>query len=757
MTTTQPPQQRHSKLIYGSNAVILAIIAAALVIAINYLFSQQTALRTRSFTGISLSPASVKLVQELDQKTKGTYTIANLFEAKFPSRQRTDDEQQKAENARLVADQLREYARHTSHIQVISPGTRDDVEVMIKDRFASEETVIRNALTDLEKFIKEMEVFCKKEGENFSQLAQQKADEEIVLIAVDLRRRFTDEIPERIAEARRVIEDQTNATLPRWNVLVNVTRISLEAIDENLKAFTEIFEHTKKSKIDKNTPPAVVNIINRVVEIAPEVTKQREAIKALNAKFDGLPTSKLSGINLPNEPCLVIFPPAESKDAQEIKIITRGMMFTDNKRAGQNTAIFEGEGPISSAILPLVRPDKVHVVFVGSDRGFLQQFGEVASRLEKANFSVDLWAPLDPREMAQMDPRMPPPDPKPKYAGKGVVWVVFTSEPKFTPPGQTDPLTDEITRHMDAGGATMFLASPAASTVSLEEPEAATTQPATAQSASTQPATKPAPAPVRKFIFNDLLAKFGVTVDSNLAVVSTFNKTDPRGVVFKITSGLVTASEYTDDAITEPLESLRTGFGIPMPDNSGAYNSMFLVSRVRAVKTNGAASSEIIYIPAANETYFPTDGFIKGVNWINDKNEVMIDDDPAAVKTPIQGPFPIAAKGSIGSGADEKRVVVVGNVSFAHTALVQAADIVQRPNGLMRVSVLPGNSELFVNAVMWLAKDENRIAISANAGSASRIKVAPATKRTIDWTILYTGLPLLALIAGAMVWKIRRR
>jgi len=121
-----------------------------------------------------------------------------------------------------------------------------------------------------------------------------------------------------------------------------------------------------------------------------------------------------------------------------------------------------------------------------------------------------------------------------------------------------------------------------------------------------------------------------------------------------------------------------------------------------------------------------------------------------------KGPITIAAAGSTpvadadatppagGAKPDEKkktetRVAVYGDSDFV-------------TNGVLGI---PGNRDLFLNTVNWLAQQENLIAIRPREAEDRRIALTPAQSR---WALIQSLLlvPGLVLIAGFITWWRRR-
>ena len=88
----------------------------------------------------------------------------------------------------------------------------------------------------------------------------------------------------------------------------------------------------------------------------------------------------------------------------------------------------------------------------------------------------------------------------------------------------------------------------------------------------------------------------------------------------------------------------------------------------------------------------------------------------------------------------ETRVVVFGDSDFAMNASAG----------------MPGNPNLFANAVNWLAQQEGLIAIRPTEAADRRLTMTPGNLRVTDMTTRF-GIPLMVFVAGIFVWRRRRR
>jgi len=69
----------------------------------------------------------------------------------------------------------------------------------------------------------------------------------------------------------------------------------------------------------------------------------------------------------------------------------------------------------------------------------------------------------------------------------------------------------------------------------------------------------------------------------------------------------------------------------------------------------------------------------------------------------------------------------------------------------------PGNTELFVSSVFWLAHQEQLIAASPRTQDLRRVDPIPAATLSVYRGVLVAGLPGLVFVVGVAVWLVRRR
>jgi ABC-type uncharacterized transport system involved in gliding motility auxiliary subunit len=104
-----------------------------------------------------------------------------------------------------------------------------------------------------------------------------------------------------------------------------------------------------------------------------------------------------------------------------------------------------------------------------------------------------------------------------------------------------------------------------------------------------------------------------------------------------------------------------------------------------------------------------------------------------------RGALGLAAAVTKKAGDAEARMVVFGDADFADNQFEKAG----------------GNSDLFLNAVNWLASQEARITIRPKQREASRLVLTEEDARFLNLFSM-NGLPMLVLAIGLSVWLVRR-
>lgn len=193
--------------------------------------------------------------------------------------------------------------------------------------------------------------------------------------------------------------------------------------------------------------------------------------------------------------------------------------------------------------------------------------------------------------------------------------------------------------------------------------------------------------------------------------------------------------DYGDHMLTKPLSSLES--------------IMFPIVPIETSAKAGYTTTRILPIPQTLKIWGET-----SVEQAMNGDEVKYDPPKGAMKGgDMPGPLYGGAVVEKNGGG---RVIVYGCIQYALNQMIGIPDPNLARQGIM-VSRFPGNSELFLNSVFWLSRQEPMISISPTAMEVSRIK--EINKGVLGfWRVgvLLVLLPALVVVAGVMMFMRRR-
>jgi hypothetical protein len=691
--------------LYGLNVALLVIVSLVILGFFFGLTSKYSKHWDMTSAGLySLSGSTKNLLKRIDDTGK-PYTLISMFPASANTEQ--SDKRQR------VVDELEEYARQSKNVKAEEgwSESRDVIEKRIRDLYAGELKPYEDTIGEFDKVSLEFEKFLKDEGVNIGAAAQKPGTPRAaVQQAAQLQGDFGTRAPEQIAEARRTVRRAVEAPLPEWSHVSDTVKGALD----QLTTMLDFFSDPAKSK--EAFEPAIADYFKSA---APRYKAMSDRLKAYKDKLAKLPTLKsetvLSGLR--GNTVLILGPTSA-------KVVDESEMFKPAPpRPGSQEpeSAFIGEQAISSALLGLLQPEKIKVVFVSAAPQQLttQSYALAADMLRTSNFDVLEWAPPG----RPTGPDQPPQDPNPPAQGKGVVWIVFPPAPPnpqmmmmgMMPP-DPGPLVEATKRHMAAGGQVMFLAD----------------------------ASSPGPMGGGGYPFDSLLKDFGIEVQSKYTVVQQREGVDPdSGQTLRVAVPVIDVKRYEQHEITAPMQSLELRV-TPVPGRSG-YIGMPTVVSVRQVAD--VEGKVLFSTPGTSDFWGESDYQLEKPDATFDKT------------TDFGSPVPLAAAAIRFKGQKDKeqRIVVAGTSALASNQMLE--ERLMREGNQLRVGVqYPGNGEFFRNSVLWLSGYESMISVSSKASVAMRIRdIAPGTLAGIRWGILFAGVPLASLVVGGLVWFWRRR
>jgi ABC-type uncharacterized transport system involved in gliding motility auxiliary subunit len=229
---------------------------------------------------------------------------------------------------------------------------------------------------------------------------------------------------------------------------------------------------------------------------------------------------------------------------------------------------------------------------------------------------------------------------------------------------------------------------------------------------------------------NALLGEYGVVVRDDAVVYNKVNM--PLFGMQTVVEVYISDDKYLDHEITNDIKKLTSVF---------------------------YGSSALSIVPLSDTMAFSATGIVQapdqswGETEIVGKKRPKYDED-SDISSPIilavaselreAKPNPTAPPHATQAFADigkkGPRVVVFGDTDFAANAF----------------SDNPGNQDLVLNAISWLARREKELGISAKAPDVRRAIVRPGQLAAIFWLSI-AGLPSIGIIIGGFVWWRRRR
>jgi ABC-type uncharacterized transport system involved in gliding motility auxiliary subunit len=205
---------------------------------------------------------------------------------------------------------------------------------------------------------------------------------------------------------------------------------------------------------------------------------------------------------------------------------------------------------------------------------------------------------------------------------------------------------------------------------------------------------------------NKVLEGWGVTPEKNLIL-----DLNPIGQIAGLGPQVALVTSYDSHAIVDDMKRRATGFPL---------------ARSLDIKNGGKTTVQKLF--SSSDSSLATSKL----------NSPAI--DPGDPKN-IKGPLLIGAAGTYNTGKENSqgRFVVIGSSSWAANSFI----------------TFNGNRDLALNAINWLASDEDLISIRPKERDDRRITLTQAQMRWLRITSQFL-LPLLVVLAGVSVWWRRR-
>ena len=204
----------------------------------------------------------------------------------------------------------------------------------------------------------------------------------------------------------------------------------------------------------------------------------------------------------------------------------------------------------------------------------------------------------------------------------------------------------------------------------------------------------------------NLLQSWGVTLSKDLIL-----DLNPIGQLAGVGPQVALVTSYSSQPIVNDMKGTATGFPL---------------ARSMEIKSTAKTSVQKLF-DSSSSSLATTNLSSASVNVNDPKNK--------------KGPFTIAAAGTYDTGKEngQGRFVVVGSSSWAANSFI----------------TFNGNDDLALNAINWLASDEDLISIRPKQREDRRITMTRAQLNLVRLTSQF-ALPLAVMIVGVGVWWKRR-
>ena len=683
--------------IYGSNTVLLVIAAVLVVIFVDWLSVRFNYARDCTTGGIySLSPKTLDLLKLVDKSGKQFYLVNE-----FPTSLDADPEEQI--QGMKIQRLIREYTNASRHVAQYQPATLNALKRKIRKRFGGAFGDYRKAVDQFQPLAARLLAFSKAEAKKIDALQNNPAvatnnNEGQNFATLQLTFSRSAGFPRIIAHLQRKVAATRKNPLPDWPTLTKSLAANMESIEQQ-------FEALSKKNVIAAFSPLVQALLKK------DAVAFKDQAKRLSAYVDVLKNLKpvKSGNVLKNlrADSLIVIGPTT------VKVLRRDQLFLPQGNSGQGKLryIFQGEQAVNSALLAMTEKHRTKVVFVSVNPMNLISVGgpltAAAKMLRENNFEVYQWSPGPGG-----NPQAPTAGENPPAIGKGVIWVILD----LPPSGQMaqiggmmySMLEQKINQQLAQGGNAMFLLS------AMPQQEMMMTQ--------------------GQIPFKAMLAGYGIRLRNTYQVMQ---RVAVRGG-HHMDVPEIQISTYPDTIITKSMESLETTLAGTQGQDGSFILSPTYVGMMSPLP-KGVHAQLLLQTSHSSDVFAQT--------------QPAAPNAPFNPLTDLKSPVPLGVMATKGT----QRVVAIGNMLFATDGLMNAASPTVANGQLTMISNFPGNAELLMNSIYWLAHQSHLIAASPRATVALRIKRMSGGEEAVVRMSSFVMPALLVIAIGLMVFVARRR
>ncbi|MCC7146624.1 MAG: Gldg family protein [Phycisphaeraceae bacterium] len=718
MKSTVPQTHAQRRARFGLNVAVSAAAAVVLVILLNvlvYLTLPGRGIFRLDLTATrrySLAEQTLGVLDRLDKP----YRIVSLV-----ARGGLPDEQQRISDQ--VLDLVDEYAARSSHIQVEHIATSDIArqESFLKelhDHYSAQLNPLAESIANSRKALDNLTTLAPAQAQAIEQLGKHAA-----LQSQDIRQALTHisqlyntrimALQQHLQRVGRLLD----GPLPNYPGAKAILEAAIEDLDGNFLApVAGQFEQWARqdqappllspSTLPRPTAAVPAAVRESLLQIAEQFEAQRKDLQTVVTALRVAPAVQQYEelvTQLGSNDVLVVIGPGQVRVLSVLELFRPAEAGADGPQEVPEYS-FLGEEMLTGALVAMALNPPPLVVFLyaggppplGQDGQYL--FNYVAEQLRKVGFRVEQWTPQPMTDRSGQNTIKPADPPKPQ-AGQKTVWVVLPADAgdmNFLAQASSQSVMDHVRQRMEAGDNALFIF-------------------------GSTPMAQFQPSPVA-----GILAEFGITPQLDRLILS--QRVTPA-------QGSVSTSELHVDHWPKDF---------PVAAALGGMPAVFV------------SASPLLLSPSTDALKVWPVAVVEGSSlWaqLNPDPSRLSEAkyDPAAA--PPDGRFIVGAAAEAGG----RRVIAVADPIWAIDQLTQYKTVMLVDQRLVSTIAFPGNAELFVNSVYWLAGQEELIAAGARAQDVRRIAdISDAGMAGLRWAVL-AGLPSACLGLGAVVWAVRRR
>lgn len=707
-----PPESQGERWAkYGSNVIltcVIVIVIAAIAVYCMQRWDHRADLTMGSSE--SLKPQTVGIVKDIKEPIKLVAIYARL-------KSNQPDEQ---DYSTPVTDLLEQYRRaghdiQTESIDMVSePAKLDAWLVEITQKYGGNVKAYRDVLKEFPTTIKKITQLAGDQVAEMRKLKDVNVTSQDQADTVNEAFGTVAAFPTLLSSLNEGIADELTKKIPDYKGQVESVRSGLSSFSHQIEGVEKDLDTLQKDQ----TAPQQFRDLSK--SLKPKFDDMKKLADDLLAKIKGLGELKLDEVRKK------ITTEDESGNDRQLAIAVEGkddfrlINFHQLWRNGDTTSMlsansgppklrFSGEQQVTAAILSLEQAKKPKVCFVRSGGAPLTtpmfgqaDFSDAADRLRAYNFEVqekDLSGQFQMEMMQRGMGQMPEPSDEDI---KDSIWVVLPmtgQQSQFGPQPLSPEISQKISEHLAHGGSALFLFQPDCDAL------------------------------------HGVLAEWGIDVKPNLIIVhepvpSNDQATDDFVEMARRMPHIFILNQYGDSPVTKTLQTLDAAL-VPL-------------NPVDTRTESGVTTTKILPIPETLKIWGESD-----LSSIGRGHTPTYDPKSGDLAPPLWA-------GAIAEKKDGGRVVVIGNASFISNQLLEFPDP-QMAKSKLDVARFPGNGELFANSIFWLSHMDNLIALSPAALDTSRIRpISPFVLQFWRVGILLFGLPLLAIVAGVVMYQVRK-